>query len=1141
MRRGSTRTFRAAATAVVLSMAMAGAATVSAGSVASAQGVVTTQGYTIGPGPVSGATAVAQPDAAGATADYTVAFTTPMALAKGATITLTDPKATTVFPAAKADYIVIDNSRPSADQQAASVTLSADGHNVTLGLSVAVPAGDALSIYVVGATNPTSPGDYSLDVSTSANQTPASTASYQILGPAAPPAFAPTAAPPLVSGASTYTFGAFKAEAAIAAGGSLAVESFAAPGATDDVAFPAEAGAYKVTDLTTGAASNVVAVSVGKVASPDTGESATLKLASAIALGDELSVAVSGVHNPSATQTVMLGAAAPSTAKGVTAPVLIGTSVVDPTISLSEAGAGATAVEYTIGFRASSALPAGGMVTLTAPAGTSFAGGKVTVVDITHAGASANVVSSSVKASAVASSSSDNRLSFSVPKAVTAGDSLLVEVEGAANPAAGTYGGTAGNFTVSTASDVIAVLVPSYVITAAAAPVLASIELSTTAPGGTAQYSIGDLKATAALVAGSSTIELKAPSGTRFPGDVVDYTVTDVTHATSAHLASVSGGGTNDVVLKLGASVAGGDFIALAASNVVNPGAGSYDLSVDGALVGAVPPVAPPPPAAVAVSVSASPNPAVVGQAVTFTAKTSVPLSAGSVSFTSNGVVLADCRQVQLKAGTAACTLNYGAAGHQLVRAKYSGSAGYASASSAAYAEVVAAPPAPPKQAVISLSASRNPVLVGRPVTYTARIVPALSAGSISFTSGSTFVGNCDAVPVRDGQATCTVSYASPAQHAVTAEYLGTLGYTSSTSTAYTETVSATTETSVSATANPVSIGRSVTYVARVAPAANVGTVKFSQDGAEIPSCGAVRVSAGRAMCTMTYWAGGRRMVSATYTAPGAVKSSTSATYGEMVSFPPTGYWLATGTGAVYGEGGASSLGGISTSASTGPVVDIARTPTGKGYWLVTRKGTVAGFGDAHDYGDLVTAKVNASDIVAIAPTHDGRGYWLIGRDGGMFTFGDAKFYGSVPGLGLHVSDIVGIVAQAHGGGYLLAGSDGGVFTFGSARFYGSLPGLHKHVKDIRAILPASSGMGYVLVGSDGGAFVFGGGVHFLGSLPGRGIKVDDIIGIALTPDNGGYFMARSNGSVFGFGDASPFPLPGALAHSGSVVAIAGT
>jgi hypothetical protein len=403
--------------------------------------------------------------------------------------------------------------------------------------------------------------------------------------------------------------GAFKAASALTAGATVEAASFVGPGATDNVAFPAPASAYKVTDLTTGAASAPQAVSISKVAAPYTGESVALKLASAVAAGDELSIVVRGVHNPTTTQKDTLSAAPPSSAKAATAIVLVGASVADPTISLSEPSAGATGVQYTAGFKAASALAAGGVVELTAPAGTSFASAAVTVVDITHAGDSADVAPSSLKASAVAPSSSANALSISLPKAISAGDSLLVEVQGATNPPAGSYGGAAGNFTVATSSDQIPVLVPSYVISAAPAPVLASIELSSTTPGVTAEYTIGDVKATAARVAGSSSIELKGPAGTVFPGNAADYTVTDTSNGASAHPASVSGAGTDDVVLKLGANVAIGDFIKLTAAGVVNPSAGSYDLSAAGALVAAVPPVAPAPPPAVAISVSAAPQP----------------------------------------------------------------------------------------------------------------------------------------------------------------------------------------------------------------------------------------------------------------------------------------------------------------------------------------------------------------------------------------------------------------------------------------------------------------------------------------------------------------------------------------------------
>jgi hypothetical protein len=1129
---------RAAASAVALLLVPLGV--VAAGPVgqAAAQSLVSTQGYTIGSGPVSDATAVAQPNTAGATADYTIGFTTPLALAKGTgTITLTDPQASTTFPAAQADYIVIDNTSTAGNQAAASATLGKGGHSVTLALSKAVAAGDSLSVYVVGATNPTGPGSYSLNVSTSANPQPASTAGYQILAAASPPAFAPAAAPPIAGAASTYTIGAFKASSPVATGGSIEIASSGGSGMTDNVAFPTAASSYKVDDLTTGKSSTPQAASVGGVGSGNTGESVSLELTSPVAAGDELSVVVSGVHNPSTTQKDTIAAAAPGSASASSADVQIGTSVAGPTISLSQATASVTGVEYTVGFKASSDLAAGGTVTIVAPAGTSFAGAEVTLVDLTHAGASANIASSAAKASAAASSPSDNQLEFTVPKGVSAGDGLLVEVQGATNPPAGTYGGTAGDFTVATAADVIPAIIPSYVVTAAPAPVLASIELSSTTPGAGAQYTIGDLKTTAALLAGQSTIEVKAPAGTVFPKQVGDFVISDLTNSVSAHPSAVPGGGTNDVVLSVGANIASGDFIEIIAGNVLNPSPGTYSVSLAGDIVASV---APAPPKATAIAVTSSSNPVVSGRSVTYVARLTPALNTGSITFTTNGAVISGCSDVPVHTGEAVCSATYGASGQQLVKAEYLGSAGYAS-SSATLAETVATPAAPPKSVAISISATPNPVLVGRPVTYIVRIAPGLSAGSVMFMSDGTSVGDCSAVPVNAGQATCTVTYGSGGSHQVTGEYLGSPGYTSSMTGLYSESVMASTSTSIFAAVNPASVGQSVTFVARVTPAASVGAVSFSQNGVVLPGCGAVRVAAGRASCTVTYWRGGRRMVQATYSGPSGVLTSTSTLYREAVSFPATGYWLATRTGVVYGEGGAASLGGISTSASTGPVVGIAGTPNGEGYWVVTSHGTVAAFGDARSYGDLASLKINVSDIVAIAPSHDGRGYWLIGRDGGMFTFGDAKFHGSVPGLHLHVTDIVGMVASAQGGGYLLAGADGGVFSFGSAHFYGSLPGLHKHVKDIRAILPSSSGTGYVLVGSDGGAFVFGTGVRFLGSLPGRGLELNDVVGIALTPDNAGYFMAAANGPVYGFGNAKPLPVPAGINTANPVVAIAGT
>jgi|SRR5579875_66615 len=923
---------------------------------AAAQAIVTTQQYTIGNGSVTGATAVPQPDTAGSTANYTVGFTTPSQLAGGAaTITLSSPDGAVTFPAAANDYFVVDNSHPSANQAVSNVTVGSGNHSVTLGVATTVPAGSSLSIYVIGATNPPTPGAYSLEVATSANPVPATTATFSVVASASAPSFNPTASPASVGGVSTYTIGTFQAAAAIPSGGTITVSSSAGAGTSDNVGFPTSPAYYTVRDLTTGVSAAAQAVSVAPVGAGRTGQVVTISVASAIASGDELSVTVTGVRNPTSTQSDEVTAAAPSNATAVTGQIQIGTSVSNPTISLSQTGAGSTGVEYIVGFRPTSALPAGGTVTLVAPNGTSFSGASVTLVDETHPSSSANIAPSAVKTSTEPGSATADELSFSVPQPVSAGDSVFVEVSGVTNPPAGTYGGSSGNFTVSTSADVVPAPVPSYVVTAAPAAALATVEVNPSTPGAVAQYTIGDLRATAQLPAGSGTIVLDAPGGTVLPAPAGDYTVVDLTNgAGTAHPASVAGGGSPTVTLRLGATVNSGDFIELVVEGVANPPAGTYHMTLTGDLTAAVAPST--------------------------------------------------------------------------------------------------TPPVPPKP-------------------------PAVSS----------------------------------------------------------------TSTSLSASPNPTRVGQAVTYTATVSPAPNAGTVAFSQGGTAISGCASRPVSAGRATCTLTYYKGGRYDVRATYTGTSGYRASASAVLVEVVSFPPTGYWLLGRTGAVFGLEGAPSLGSAAPNSTTGAPTGIAGTPSGRGYWTVTSNGYVQAFGDAHFYGDPPDIGVHPHDIVAIAPTADGKGYWLIGADGGMFNFGDARFYGSVPGLGFHIHDIVGMVANPTGVGYLLVGADGGVFTFGKARFYGSLPGIHVHVHDIRAILPASTGTGYVLVGADGGAFVFGTGVRFLGSLPGEGIHVHDIVGLALTPDNGGYFMAGADGNVYGFGDAHPAPMPAGLSANLPVVAIAGT
>ena len=63
----------------------------------------------------------------------------------------------------------------------------------------------------------------------------------------------------------------------------------------------------------------------------------------------------------------------------------------------------------------------------------------------------------------------------------------------------------------------------------------------------------------------------------------------------SAHPGSLSGGGTNDVILSLGANVTSADFMDVVADGVTNPPSGTYQISLGGDVVVALAPRSTPP------------------------------------------------------------------------------------------------------------------------------------------------------------------------------------------------------------------------------------------------------------------------------------------------------------------------------------------------------------------------------------------------------------------------------------------------------------------------------------------------------------------------------------------------------------------
>ena len=147
-----------------------------------------------------------------------------------------------------------------------------------------------------------------------------------------------------------------------------------------------------------------------------------------------------------------------------------------------------------------------------------------------------------------------------------------------------------------------------------------------------------------------------------------------------------------------------------------------------------------------------------------------------------------------------------------------------------------------------------------------------------------------------------------------------------------TTTTTATT-TSLSSSPNPSGVGQVVTYTFTVAPAPNGGDVTIElPNGGFLPGCTYVPVSTttGVATCTSSYLLLGSFPLTAHYSGYGTFLPSASSGYNQFVIYPPPGYWLATANGHVYGLGGAPSLGGLTTTATTGPVVGIAGPPAAR-------------------------------------------------------------------------------------------------------------------------------------------------------------------------------------------------------------------
>jgi len=284
-----------------------------------------------------------------------------------------------------------------------------------------------------------------------------------------------------------------------------------------------------------------------------------------------------------------------------------------------------------------------------------------------------------------------------------------------------------------------------------------------------------------------------------------------------------------------------------------------------------------------ATSLSASANPAVVGQTVTLTATVSSgdgSSPSGSVSFKDGTTLLGSA---SLNGGQAVFGIATLAVGSHSLTAMYGGSTGYLSSTSPAVAETINK-----ADTTTVLTSSVNPAVSGQATTLTVTLA-AVSPGSgtptgtVTFKDGSTSLGTAT---LSAGKAVFTTSTLAVGSHSLTAVYAGATAYTASASAVVTETVTkASTATTVVSSADPVRAGHKVTFtatVAAVAPGTGTpsGTVLFYDGSVQI---GSASLSGGRASLTITSLTAGVHSISASYAGSANYAGSVSVAVSETV------------------------------------------------------------------------------------------------------------------------------------------------------------------------------------------------------------------------------------------------------------------
>jgi uncharacterized repeat protein (TIGR03803 family) len=326
--------------------------------------------------------------------------------------------------------------------------------------------------------------------------------------------------------------------------------------------------------------------------------------------------------------------------------------------------------------------------------------------------------------------------------------------------------------------------------------------------------------------------------------------------------------------------------------------------------------------------ISASTNPSVLGQQVTFTATVtpSAPgagIPTGTVMFESDGVVLGP--PVALVNGMGTASFSTLVVGGHTITAVYSSDPNF-NASSSSLTQTVQTAGA--NNTTTVLASSATPSRFGQAVTFAATVTASTSGaatptGTVQFQSDGADLGS--PVALVNGVATMSISTLTVGGHAITALYSGDASDNPS-SGALTQTVNAdNTSTSLTSSANSSVFAQALTLTATVMASTPgggppTGTVQFQSDGADLGDPVAL-INGVATMSISTLAVGGNAItalysgdtndnpssgsltqtVSADSTTTLITSSAASSTFGQVVLFTATVAANAPGAGTPTG------------------------------------------------------------------------------------------------------------------------------------------------------------------------------------------------------------------------------------------------